>query len=104
MAKMGIARSDKGCTNETSTPVSEKGNGPCSLRHTQSSSCCTSAGTWPTGQTIDISTADRVAEKNSPCNAHPGTAAHGSRRHTANLPGTREKRKLRRVTLKSSPV
>src|SRR5690242_4514855 len=90
MAKMGMARSESGWMNETSTPVCVKGKGPSSLRQTQSASCFASGGTAEAGQTMESSSVVRVIEKKLLESAHSGTAASAGRRQTANWPETRE--------------
>src|SRR5882672_12666128 len=73
--------------NEATRPVTEKSNGPSSLRQRHPAAQTTPAGTAGSGQMTDISSAVRVIETNGPVRAQAGTGAPLSRRHTARVAG-----------------
>src|SRR5439155_13109058 len=75
--------------NEATRPVTEKSNGPSSLKQRHPAAETTPAGTAGSGQTTDSSSAVRVMETNGPQRAQAGTGAPLSMRHTANVAGRR---------------
>src|SRR5882724_9871904 len=75
--------------NEATRPVTEKSNGPSSLRQRHPGAATTPTGTAGSGQMTDISSAVRVMETNGPVRAQSGTGAPLARRHTARGPGRR---------------
>src|SRR5439155_16102699 len=75
--------------NEATRPVTEKSNGPSSLKQRHPAAETTPAGTAGSEQTTDSSSAVRVMETNGPVRAQEGTGAPLARRQTASGPGRR---------------
>src|SRR6266700_5258387 len=90
MAKIPMLACARGMVTELRMPVSEKGNGPCSLKQRQPRSACISAGTGSTGQTRESSSGVPVMEKKGLVCSHCGSAAPFSRRQMANVSEKRE--------------
>src|SRR5579864_841946 len=89
MAKMGMPAPDNGSIKDRSTPVSEKENGPSSLRQIQRGLGLTSFGKLSAGQTIEISSVVREMEVKSPWVAQSGSGSSGAWRTTTYGPGRR---------------
>jgi hypothetical protein len=83
---MGTPRSARGSRKEAKTPVSEKGNGPSSLKQVHGDSHFAFCGAWSAGQTMESSSAVRVIEVKRAVAVSAGIGASGASRHTAKLP------------------
>src|SRR5215212_11925572 len=84
--------SASGVTTETSTPTSDRSNGPSSSRAHQPRSHNTLGGTTCSGQTIESSPGVRVTEKNDAAVAQAGISEPGSSRQTASRFAKTERR------------
>jgi hypothetical protein len=73
---------------EARTPVCENGNGPSSLKHVHEPSHLALPGAWSAGQTIESSSAVRVADMKEAFGVNSGRGASGGRRQIMKLPGS----------------
>src|ERR1700720_1332437 len=85
---MGTPRSARGPRKDDKTPVSEKGKGPCNLKHVQGASHIADAGASLAGQTMDSSSAVRVIDVKAAVSLTDGAGAFGGRRQIAKVSGS----------------
>jgi hypothetical protein len=90
ITKIGILFSVNGLAKEDMIPVSEKSNGPSTLKARQLSTFITSIGTKDWSQTMDNPSSVLLTEKKDDLYAHVGTFDPGENLHIANGSGKTE--------------
>src|SRR5882724_13143732 len=83
---MGTPCSARGSMKDASTPVCEKGKGPCSLKQVHGPSHFALAGTWSMEQTMESSSALCVTDTKEAFGTSSGMEASGGRRQIAKRP------------------